>query len=203
MAKPIRPHWTHWEDPAFSFDGIYPVPGAATTTIRRFERLERKGNIVFTWRDEVGLSEQSRLIPGSPGARRSTPPAPHEREFSACIAARSMIVAPYMKSRRAVADHRYRYSAINQPLERGNRQVGAIHGFFSGENLGPMKGNPGRRWNAWAGGSHAKFFADYGLTVGQEHDGIRAAPSDYGEGTVGQGGARRRFFPRLVTTYLR
>jgi len=59
-----------------------------------------------------------------------------------------MIVATYMKPRHAVADHRYRHSAINQPLERGDRQVGAIHGFFSVENLGPMKGNPWRRWNA-------------------------------------------------------
>jgi hypothetical protein len=59
-----------------------------------------------------------------------------------------MIVATYMKSPRADADHRYGHSAINQPLERGNRQVGAIHGFFSVENLGPMKGNPWRRWNA-------------------------------------------------------
>ena len=28
-------------------------------------------------------------------------------------------------------------------------------------------------------GSHAKFFADYGLTVGQKRDGISATPSDY------------------------
>ena len=90
-----------------------------------------------------------------------------------------IVVATHMKSRRAVADHRYWHCAINQPFECGDRQVGAIHSFFSVENLGPMKGNPVKTMECVSRGSHAKFFANYGLTVGQKRDGISATPSDY------------------------